>query len=166
MKITAEVCRIVDGKILALATDPAVTTATRLEKGVWREKVMRAMRREERHADLVVQGGAKEDWYRDRIEYVIRHSRVPAVDNLRELEVSLRRAEEANEIVQIRQGNGEYLAKRYIDMSPLEADVLAEQYERQSATLARKAAQLRQDARQARLAGLPDDKPFSTLLAA
>jgi hypothetical protein len=164
--IPSEVRRIVLGKIGVLSEDERVSTPAGLEKPTWLKLLICLMRDEEGDAHKVVLAGAAEDYYRNLIEWFIRHTRVPVVDNLLSLEESLRQAKQANEVAQLRMPNGEYHAKRYIELTPLEADILAEQYARQSATLARKAAQLRADARQARLAGLADDEPFSTLLAA
>lgn len=166
MAIPSEVRRIVLGKIGLLSEDERVSTAGGLEKPMWLKLLIRLMKEEEVDAHKAVLAGAAEDYYRNLIEWFIRHTRVPVVDNLLSLEQSLQQAKQANEVAQLRMPNGEYHAKRYIDLTPLEADLLAEQYSRQSATLARKAAQLRADARQARLAGLADDQPFSRLLVA
>lgn len=166
MPVPKEARQIVMEEIAALSVDARVAARAGLDKRRWRTLLIERMEGAHGLAHGAVAAGAADEWYGTAIEYFIRHTRVAVVDNLLGLADSLKAARDANEVVQVRTSDGSFLAKRYLDLTPLEADVLAEQYERQSKSLGRKAAQIRADARQARLSGLAEDQPFSSLLAA
>jgi hypothetical protein len=142
-----------------------VTTSSGLNKERWLQVLERYMAIIEPMADKTVKAGASRDYYHDLIEQYIRNSKDAAVENLNDLDKIKRQLRKRDQIVQIKDVTGRYVAKKMSACSPLELDTLAEQYERSSAADARRARFCRLLARQMRLAGLDDRAPLSELLA-
>jgi hypothetical protein len=142
---------IVVGAIERIA--PRVTYSYGLDKQRWLAMLMRYMRLCEPHAHRAIVSAAGEEQYRSLIESYIRSSKSAAIENLTDLDRVKRSLKAGRRIVQIRDAAGVYYAKRLIDCTPVELDVLAAQYERSSASDARRARFCRMLAQQMRLAG-------------
>lgn len=168
MQITKEIKAIVNAVIEAVSREAGVVTSHGIDEDRWRRRVWRRMQRDEAHAHAAVEAGAAEAWYSLRIAERIRQSRDPGIENLRDWDQQLDRLRRggADEVLRIRVGQNEYLAKRLRDCTTAECLALGEQYMESSRSDARRGRFLLEVGRQMRLAGLDEADPLSVLLAA
>lgn len=135
------------------------------DKAAWLWLVSERMQTQEPIADAVIRTEAASGVYRSLIEQYIRSSKSAAVENLTDLEKIKATLRAGNAVVQIKGADGAYAAKPLKACTPLDMDVLAEQYERSSAADARRGRFYRMVAQQMRLAGLGEQATVSQLLA-
>ena len=168
MRITREIKAIVSGIIDAVSREAGVVNSHGIDEHRWRRRVWRRMERDQPHAHAAVEAGAAEDWYALRIAEHIRRSRDTEIENLRDWKEQLDRLRggAADEVLRIRVGQNEYVAKRLRDCTTAECLPVGEQYMESSRDLARRGRFLLEVGRQMRLAGLGEDDPLSVLLAA
>lgn len=143
-----------------------VVTPLGYDKAAWRARVMDHMATDEPEARAEVAADCETVWYGQRIDEYIRHSRDAAVETVRDIDALKRALKAENRIVQIRAEDGSFVAKRLTDCTATEHDQIADQYEKSSASDARRARFHRLLARQMRLAGLAETDTLAKLLAA
>lgn len=159
-----ESARAIAIRMIASVADEIVRPAG-YDKRAWLTLVIQRMQQTEPLADSVIRTDAAGDVYRGLIEQYIRGSKNAAVENLTDLEKIRARLRNQEQIVQVKGADGVHVAKPLKACTALELDTLAEQYERSSASDARRARFCRLLAQQMRLAGLADSDPLSRLIA-
>lgn len=166
--IASQVRRIVTQIVARFDSDPAVVQPAQINKDVWLAKVDKEMASAEPAAHAAAGHGAREVWYASLIESYIRKSKDPAIESLRDLNKIAARVRKANRMVQIKiaaHGRVQYLAKREIDCSVRELEVLGQQYAQSGAADIRRSNYYLNIARQLRLRGLSDDDTLASFLA-
>lgn len=161
----AAVGRVVSQQIARLARDKRIYIGTNVDEDAWLRLLIERMETDEPAAHRSVQLEAARDYYMGCIKHYIRGTRDTAMDAVRDVRDSMKRATEQNTIVKFKVGK-EFKVKRYIDITPREALALSEECRKQGGALLRKAAQYEADANRAIQLGLALDRPFSTMFKA
>lgn len=155
---------IVQEHINALANDDRVRPKSLdIQKDVWASLVIERMRANDPQAWLALSMSAPLDAVQRQIAEFLHKGRAPAAVDIRDFGKSIQAAKK-NETVHAIYTGSEWISKRYIDLTPREADALATQYARQGLAFSRKAAQIRSDVAKARQLGLGEDQSFSVIM--
>lgn len=166
MSVSPEARRVVMGAIAHVRhTDRSIVQRAEFDTTRWLRRLQAYLHEEEPFVEQEVATGSSEDYLQQRINEYIRSGRDAEVENLRALDGLRKSVKQQQRIVQIRNDDGDYIAKELQFCSPRELDALASQYEASARADMRRGRFYRDLAQQARLLGLGETAQLARLLA-